>query len=580
MLPSKPELLSAHSQNVAALLSLDTLGNRALLKASLLAAGLTDAQSSALCLTLPPPRPSQWPLRKKLTVLLGPYLAAALAAYSAGAYALAAAPLRAAWHVSETAYAVGITIFVSAFGFAPMVLAPVSEAHGRYWVFVGAGAVFFLGTLGCAVTAGYAGMLVSRFVTGMGASVFATLTGGVVADVYDREARNTPMALYSLMIMAGTGLGPLVSGVVVDALGWRWIFYLQMMLIAATLALILVLFEETRANVVLARLCHALNKQLAETHPASRLRFHPSVVQETLDIGLVYRSFVFPLRLLVAEPVVLCFSLWVSFAWAILHAVQQHRHRLPRRLRLLQPAGWSCLRRRCRGLVSECLPRHHAGSRAAPPLAAPGRLHHTGKSAALDQCAVSAATRRAVLVRVDGKSRGPLDLPGAGCRSMHHGHLQHLSRRLQLLGRHVWALLVVGAGGAEHVSQPAGGHLSVVYAHYAAESDVPRHGESPRGAWTCVDGCPVASKLFRAPDSGQESICQDGDGGMSVTGWFGLSCLDHLCRRQVQSQSWQKKRKSKFGAYYAVSNVVIVANLLSQAKEREYLALQLWKLSR
>ncbi|EGX95172.1 MFS multidrug transporter [Cordyceps militaris CM01] len=309
MLPSKPELLSAHSQNVAALLSLDTLGNRALLKASLLAAGLTDAQSSALCLTLPPPRPSQWPLRKKLTVLLGPYLAAALAAYSAGAYALAAAPLRAAWHVSETAYAVGITIFVSAFGFAPMVLAPVSEAHGRYWVFVGAGAVFFLGTLGCAVTAGYAGMLVSRFVTGMGASVFATLTGGVVADVYDREARNTPMALYSLMIMAGTGLGPLVSGVVVDALGWRWIFYLQMMLIAATLALILVLFEETRANVVLARLCHALNKQLAETHPASRLRFHPSVVQETLDIGLVYRSFVFPLRLLVAEPVVLCFSL-------------------------------------------------------------------------------------------------------------------------------------------------------------------------------------------------------------------------------------------------------------------------------
>ncbi|OAA36131.1 MFS multidrug transporter [Beauveria brongniartii RCEF 3172] len=322
MLPAKNELPCADRENATSRLGLKVLGNPAILTTILQAAGLNHRQSADICSSIAESKyqsPLQWPPRKKLVILIGPYIAAALAAYSAGAYALASQPLRAQWNVTETEFAVGITLFVSGFGFVPMVLAPVSEAHGRYWVFVGAGAVFLLGTLGCALTASYAGMLVSRFVTGMGASVFATLTGGVVSDVFDRDSRNTPMALYSLMIMVGTGLGPLVSGSIVDYLGWRWIFYLQVIMIAATSAVILVLFRETRGNVILARLCHELNKKMADNDQTSQLRFHSDVVQDKLDIGLMYRSFVFPLRLLISEPVVLCFSLWVSFAWAILY---------------------------------------------------------------------------------------------------------------------------------------------------------------------------------------------------------------------------------------------------------------------
>ncbi|KAM3500436.1 hypothetical protein MY10362_006394 [Beauveria mimosiformis] len=312
MLPAKNELPRADRQNATSRLGLKVLGNPAILTTILQAAGLDHRQSAAICSSIPESKyqsPLQWPLRKKLVILIGPYIAAALAAYSAGAYALASQPLRARWNVTETEFAVGITLFVSGFGFVPMVLAPVSEAHGRYWVFVGAGAVFLLGTLGCALAASYAGILVSRLVTGMGASVFATLTGGVVSDVFDRDSRNTPMALYSLMIMVGTGLGPLVSGSMVDYMGWRWIFYLQMIMIAATSAVILVLFRETRGNVILARLCHELNKKMAENDQTCQLRFHSDVAQEKLDIGIIYRSFVFPLRLLISEPVVLCFSL-------------------------------------------------------------------------------------------------------------------------------------------------------------------------------------------------------------------------------------------------------------------------------
>lgn len=102
-----------------------------------------------------------------------------------------------------------------------MVLAPFSEINGRYPVFVGAGIVFLVCQICCAVTRSYAGMLVARFWVGCGSSVFSTMVGGVVSDLYHAEDRNTPMALFSGGALFGTGLGPLVSGFIAQNAHWR-----------------------------------------------------------------------------------------------------------------------------------------------------------------------------------------------------------------------------------------------------------------------------------------------------------------------------------------------------------------------
>ncbi|CAG8936409.1 unnamed protein product [Penicillium salamii] len=264
--------------------------------------------------------PFTWSTGHKIIVLSGAFMASTLAAYSAGAYALASEPLRHQWKISDMKFNAGITIFVAGFGFTPMILAPVSEVYGRYWVFLGSGIVFFLGTLGCAITKSYAGMMVARLITGCGAAVFATLTGGVVSDLYRKDDRNTPMALYSLSIMAGTGLGPLVSGIMVDHLGTRWIFYLQLIAIGVTVVVLLLFFGETSSPCCLRRLCHALNKKQLRTPSGETLYFFPSTTKTLkLEVAIIWRSFAFPLKLLATEPVVFWISVWVSFAWAILY---------------------------------------------------------------------------------------------------------------------------------------------------------------------------------------------------------------------------------------------------------------------
>ena len=64
-------------------------------------------------------------------------------------------------------------------------------------------------------------MLVARFWVGAGSSVFSTMVGGVVSDLYHAEGRNTPMALFSGAALFGTGMGPLVSGFVAQNTSWR-----------------------------------------------------------------------------------------------------------------------------------------------------------------------------------------------------------------------------------------------------------------------------------------------------------------------------------------------------------------------
>ena len=64
-------------------------------------------------------------------------------------------------------------------------------------------------------------MLVARFWVGSGSSVFSTMVGGVISDLYHAEHRNTPMALFSVGVLFGTGFGPLVSGFIAQNTTWR-----------------------------------------------------------------------------------------------------------------------------------------------------------------------------------------------------------------------------------------------------------------------------------------------------------------------------------------------------------------------
>jgi multidrug resistance protein len=291
--------------------------------------------------------PFHWSSQRKTIITCLSCAATALTAYTAGSYSSGSAQMQDEWNVSETAIAVGITTFTCGFGIAPMVLAPFSEINGRRPIFVVTGVLFVIFQLICAVTPTYAGMLVSRFLAGCCSSTFSTMVGGVVSDIYHAEERNTAMALFSGSALFGTGLGPIISGVVAQHTTWRWIFYLQVITCGVMMVFIIFFFKETRGSVLLSKKAKALNKWMAQleseghhgfmmpisstttttttTKPVSptapqRIRWKVKSDEERTSLGrMIGISLYRPFHLLFTESVVFFFSLWISFSWAVLY---------------------------------------------------------------------------------------------------------------------------------------------------------------------------------------------------------------------------------------------------------------------
>jgi predicted MFS family arabinose efflux permease len=60
----------------------------------------------------------------------------------------------------------------------PAPFSPKKQVANSLKVFVGAGILFLICQICCAVTRSYAGMIVARFWVGCGSSVFSTMVGG------------------------------------------------------------------------------------------------------------------------------------------------------------------------------------------------------------------------------------------------------------------------------------------------------------------------------------------------------------------------------------------------------------------
>ncbi|KAK4464301.1 major facilitator superfamily domain-containing protein [Cladorrhinum samala] len=339
---------------------------------------------------IPPPdlarysNPLAWPSHVKTLILLLSCTATFLTGYSAGSYSPPQQLIRHSLSPVPGTEAVlaGITTFCFGFALAPMMLAPLSEMNGRYPVFVVSGVIYVAMQAVCGVVKTVAQMLVARFFVGVGASVFSTMVGGVIADMYDKEARNTPMAIFSGFVLAGTGLGPLVGSVMAQRLGgrdddaWKWVWWHQVLAGGVLMIALVLLFRESRGSVLLSRKAKTLNKWYESLE---RQGFYGVLVEEEAETGesgnesestrvevggadddeekksvsrggyaaapaasnnltlkrirwvveedeqrdslhkMITVSISRPFHLLFTEPVVFFFSLWVAFAWGVLY---------------------------------------------------------------------------------------------------------------------------------------------------------------------------------------------------------------------------------------------------------------------
>lgn len=103
---------------------------------------------------------------------------------------------------------------------------------------------FIVGIL-CSVFAGnFAVMMVGRVLQACGNGVLMSAAQVIILTVYPPEKRGSMMGTYGLATTAAPIIAPTVAGIMIDALGWKSIFYLVMAILVVSFLLCGVVFED------------------------------------------------------------------------------------------------------------------------------------------------------------------------------------------------------------------------------------------------------------------------------------------------------------------------------------------------
>ncbi|MET7400871.1 DHA2 family efflux MFS transporter permease subunit [Dactylosporangium sp. NPDC005572] len=95
--------------------------------------------------------------------------------------------------------------------------------------------LFLAGTLLDATAQGFEALLVGRVVQAMGSAIITPLMLTTVATLVSPAVRGRTMGAITLVMAVAPAMGPTASGLVLDALGWRALFWLTLPIASAAL---------------------------------------------------------------------------------------------------------------------------------------------------------------------------------------------------------------------------------------------------------------------------------------------------------------------------------------------------------
>lgn len=143
-------------------------------------------------------------------------------------------------HGTQIQYSWVVTATLLANASSTPVWGKLADMMSKKTLFQVANVIFFLSSL----TAGFAPnmetLIGARFVQGIGLGGLTALAMAILASIVSPRERGRYAGYFGACLATATALGPLVGGITVDTLGWRWCFFVGVPL--SLMALVLVGF--------------------------------------------------------------------------------------------------------------------------------------------------------------------------------------------------------------------------------------------------------------------------------------------------------------------------------------------------
>jgi EmrB/QacA subfamily drug resistance transporter len=131
-----------------------------------------------------------------------------------------------------------VNAYLIAFGGLLLLAGRLGDLIGRKTMFLAGNAVFTAASLLAGAASGPGLLITARFLQGLGSAMASAVVLGILVTLFpEGRDRAKAIGVFSFTGAAGASIGQVLGGVLTDALSWHWIFFINLPIGLATIAL-------------------------------------------------------------------------------------------------------------------------------------------------------------------------------------------------------------------------------------------------------------------------------------------------------------------------------------------------------
>jgi EmrB/QacA subfamily drug resistance transporter len=130
-----------------------------------------------------------------------------------------------------------VSAYVLVLAVLPLAMGRLGDIFGRKLVYLAGLAIFVVASAGCGAAQTIEQLVALRLAQGVGAAVMMPLTLSILTNAFPPSQRGLAIGLWGGVSGIGLVAGPILGGVIVEGIEWRWIFYVNIPVGAAGLAM-------------------------------------------------------------------------------------------------------------------------------------------------------------------------------------------------------------------------------------------------------------------------------------------------------------------------------------------------------
>lgn len=131
----------------------------------------------------------------------------------------------ATYDVTTARVSLSTGLYMMGLGVGSVFASPTAILFGKRPVYLVGAIMFVCSAVWCALSPTFTSLLVARIFQGIAVSPVECLPSATIAEIFFLHERAYRIGIYTLLLLGGKNLVPLVSAAIIQSLGWRWVFW-------------------------------------------------------------------------------------------------------------------------------------------------------------------------------------------------------------------------------------------------------------------------------------------------------------------------------------------------------------------